>query len=119
MATSDLTEAQRPVVETVPRKRRRPGHIFAHSVIPRIILIAAAFVFITPFYWMLISAVKSNQELTHFPPTLFPSEWHWENFVDAVNYIPFGLYALNSTIITVGITIGSLLSHTVVAYDFS
>jgi multiple sugar transport system permease protein len=36
-----------------------------------------------------------------------------------VNYIPFGLYALNSLIITVGITIGAVLSNTVVAYGFS
>ena len=49
----------------------------------------------------------------------FPPQWVWQNFVDAVNYIPFGLYALNSTIITVGITIGSVLSNTVVAYGFS
>jgi multiple sugar transport system permease protein len=119
MATSDLTETQRPVAEAVPKRRRGFGHILGHSVIPRIVLIAAAFLFITPFYWMLISAVKSPQELTHFPPTLFPSEWHWENFEAAVNYIPFGLYALNSTIITVGITIGSILSNTVVAYGFS
>ena len=43
----------------------------------------------------------------------------WQNFIDAVNYIPFGLYALNSFIITVGVTIGSVLSNTVVAYGFS
>src|SRR6186997_279735 len=119
MATTDLTEAQPASAKEVAKPRRRPAHIVTHSVIPRIILIAAAFLFIVPFYWMLISAVKSPQELTKFPPTLFPAEWVWQNFVDAVNYIPFGLYALNSTIITVGITIGSILSNTVVAYGFS
>ena len=54
-----------------------------------------------------------------FPPTLVPGDWVWQNFVDAVNYIPFGLYAMNSLIITVGVTIGAVLSNTVVAYGFS
>jgi len=119
MATTDLTDAQRLAADAIPKQRRRPGHILVHSVIPRIILIAAAFLFIVPFYWMVVSAVKGTRELTKFPPTLFPGEWVWQNFVDAVNYIPFGLYALNSTIITVGITIGAILSNTVVAYGFS
>src|SRR3954470_245136 len=119
MATTDLTDAQRLAADAIPKQRRRPSHIVIHSVIPRIILIAAAFLFITPFYWMVVSAVKGTRELTNFPPTLFPSEWVWQNFVDAVNYIPFGLYALNSTIITVGITIGAILSNTLVAYGFS
>ena len=45
---------------------------------------------------MFVSALKSNQELTTFPPALVPGDWVWQNFIDAVNYIPFGLYALNS-----------------------
>src|SRR3954469_9333273 len=119
MATTDLTDSKRPVTEAIPKPRRKTGHILTHSLIPRIVLIAAAFLFIVPFYWMVVSAVKSSQELTKFPPSLFPAQWVWQNFVDAVNYIPFGLYALNSTIITVGITIGSVLSNTLVAYGFS
>ena len=40
---------------------------------------------------MIVSAVKGTRELTKFPPTLVSAEWVWQNFVDAVNYIPFGL----------------------------
>src|SRR6478609_7387853 len=101
MATSDLTESQRAVAPVVvPKRRRGLGHIFKGSVAPRVILILGAFLFIIPFYWMVVSALKSNHELTQFPPSLIPGEWVWSNFVDAVNYIPFGLYASNSVIIT-------------------
>jgi len=119
VATRDLTETARPVARVVARRRRGFGQIFTGSVLPRIILIAAAVLFIIPFYWMVVSALKSTQELTKFPPTLIPGALVWQNFVDAVNYIPFGLYTLNSLIITVGITIGAVLSNTVVAYGFS
>jgi multiple sugar transport system permease protein len=66
-----------------------------------------------------VSALKSVQEASTSPPTLIPEAWRWQNFVDAVNYIPFGLYALNSLIITIGATIGAVLSNTIVAYGFS
>jgi multiple sugar transport system permease protein len=120
MASTDLTGAQPQAVETViPKKRRSAFHILRFSVGPRIILILAATLFIVPFYWMFVTALKSNQELTHFPPTVIPGNWVWQNFIDAVNYIPFGLYTLNSVIITVGVTIGAVISNTLVAYGFS
>jgi multiple sugar transport system permease protein len=119
VATRDLTETARPFARVIPRRRRGLGQILTGSVLPRIILLAAAVLFIIPFYWMVVSALKSTQELTKFPPTLLPGALVWQNFVDAVNYIPFGLYTLNSLIITVGITIGAVLSNTVVAYGFS
>ena len=84
----------------MPKRRRRPLHILTQSIIPRIVLIAAAVLFILPFYWMVVSALKSNTESTLFPPNLVPGDWVWQIFIDAVNYIPFGLYALNSLIIT-------------------
>jgi len=119
MATTDLTGAQQAVAPAIPKKRRGPIQILRGSVGPRIVLIAAAALFIVPFYWMFVTALKSNQELTHFPPTVIPGNWVWQNFIDAVNYIPFGLYALNSVIITVGVTIGAVVSNTLVAYGFS
>src|SRR4029079_15019156 len=124
MATNEAVDAP-PVVDSPPTdvatRRRRPRirrHL-TRSVLPRVVLVAAALLFIIPFYWMFVSALKSNRELTQFPPSLVPGDWVWQNFVDAVNYIPFGLYALNSLIITIGITIGAVLSNTVVAYGFS
>ena len=120
MATTDLQAPPAAVAPAIPKRRRRsPIQVLRGSVGPRIVLVAAAVLFIVPFYWMFVTALKSNQELTHFPPTIIPGNWVWQNFVDAVNYIPFGLYALNSVIITVGVTIGAVISNTLVAYGFS
>src|SRR6476620_1242387 len=124
MATTEAVDTPQiadapPVAGATRRRRPRFGRLLTRSVLPRVVLIAAAVLFIIPFYWMLVSALKSNAELTTFPPGLIPRDWVFQNFIDAVNYIPFGLYALNSFIITVGVTIGSVLSNTVVAYGFS
>jgi multiple sugar transport system permease protein len=112
------TEAVRPIAIAAPSGPRF-RRVLTNSILPRIVLILGALVFIAPFYWMVVSALKSVQEASSFPPTLIPQAWRWQNFVDAVNYIPFGLYALNSLTITVGATIGAVLSNTLIAYGFS
>jgi multiple sugar transport system permease protein len=112
------TEATRPIAVTAPSGRRF-RHVLTGSILPRIVLIAFCLLFIAPFYWMVVSALKSVPEASTFPPTLIPQAWRWQNFVDAVNFIPFGLYAINSLTITVGATIGAVLSNTVIAYGFS
>jgi multiple sugar transport system permease protein len=85
----------------------------------RLVLIPMAIFYTLPYYWMIATALKSNQELAQSPPTLIPHSWQWSNFQDAVNYIPFNQYLLNTLIIT-GLTIlGAVISNPLVAYGFS
>jgi len=112
------TEVVRPIAATAPTGRRY-RNLLTRSVLPRVVLILFCLIFIAPFYWMVVSSLKSVQEASAFPPTLIPQAWRWQNFIDAINYIPFGLYAVNSLVITVGATIGAVLSNTVIAYGFS
>jgi multiple sugar transport system permease protein len=111
--------ATQPITRSLTRRKGWLGRLFSRSILPRVVAIAFAILFIVPFYWMLISSVKSPQEGTRVPPTLIPETWVWQNFSDAVSFIPFSLFALNSAIITLGITIGAVLSNTVIAYGFS
>ncbi len=116
MATTEMAP---PITATASPMRRRVRRVLTGSILPRIVLVLVGILFVAPFYWMVISALKPTAETVRFPPTLIPETWRWENFVDAVNYIPFALYTLNSVIIAVGFTIGSILSNTLIAYGFS
>ncbi|RMI07582.1 carbohydrate ABC transporter permease (plasmid) [Sinorhizobium meliloti] len=82
-------------------------------------LILLSALFIAPFYWTFMTAVKSTAELYRFPPVLWPSEWHWENFAAAWSKQPFGTYLSNSLIVVVLSTIGQLLSSSLVAFGFA
>jgi multiple sugar transport system permease protein len=104
----------RPASPGPPRRIRLPG-----TWGPRIGLIIAALLFLLPFYWMANSALKNIQELSAFPPTLYPHVPAWENFVRAVTYIPFGTFLTNSVILTAGVTIGAAISNPLIAYGFS
>src|SRR5690606_17389699 len=75
--------------------------------------------FSLPLYWMFISALKTPEELAQFPPTLFPHEFRWQNFVDAVTVMPFWTFFRNSAIITICVVVFSVISNFIVAYGFA
>jgi multiple sugar transport system permease protein len=85
----------------------------------RLLLIAASLFYLSPMYWMVVTAFKSDQELAEFPPTLWPQELVWKNFDLATKTFPFLPY-LGNTIFYAALTVlGSVLSNFVVAYGFS
>jgi multiple sugar transport system permease protein len=98
---------------------RISGRRIAGKVVPRIILVLMCLVYFAPFYWMLITSLKDNTQLGTFPPTFWPHPIDWHNYVDAVNYIPFLRFFLNSLILTAGATIGAVVSNSLIAYGFS
>jgi multiple sugar transport system permease protein len=76
-----------------------------------------SFVFILPFYWMIITAIKSVEELRQIPPTLIPHSFQWENFAYAVNYIPFFRFLRNSLILAASSVVGAVISNSLVSYS--
>jgi multiple sugar transport system permease protein len=89
------------------------------KVFVRAFLVCMSLIFLLPFYWMFVTALKSNIELALTPPTLIPQNWVWDNFVKAFQTIPFATYFLNSVLITVLSVIGAVLSNLIVAYGFA
>ena len=47
-------------------------------------LIVMAIIIIFPFYWMIISSLKSYEEYNRLTPTLFPEIIHFENYAHAL-----------------------------------
>lgn len=82
-------------------------------------LVFLSALFVAPFVWTLITAVKSDAELVAFPPVFWPETWHWENFAIAWAKYPFTTFLGNSVIIVVLSTIGQIVSSSLVAYGFA
>jgi multiple sugar transport system permease protein len=88
-------------------------------IVSRIFLIGMSLFYISPIYWMFVTALKSDKELANFPPTLWPKEIVWGNFEQATKTFPFLPY-LGNTIFYAALTVlGSVLSNFVIAYGFS
>ena len=92
---------------------------FVTQVIGRIALIIVSAVFLVPIFWMFTTSIKDMSEVMAYPPIWWPNPPKWSNYIDAVNYIPFGQYTLNTLIICAGNIIGVLLSCPLVAYSIS
>lgn len=80
-------------------------------------LVALAFVF--PLYWMVTTSLKTDVEIFMVPPTLFPLDPQWGNFIASTQYIPFWLYMANTLIICALTIIGTVVSCSLIAYGFA
>lgn len=83
------------------------------------LLILFSLLFLAPFYWMVITALKPPEEVVTYPPQWFPSKLNWSNFVEGWQKQPFTTYLINSTIVTLLATLGALISSSLVAYGFA
>jgi multiple sugar transport system permease protein len=117
--TSNVVRAKKSDAEAYNRRAdgtRRPWYSTAMA---RVVMIALSLLFLLPLYWMIASALKSDEELAKFPPTLIPSSWEFGNFVEAITAMPFLQFFANSAIITVSVVVLSVLSNFVIAYGFA
>lgn len=76
-------------------------------------------VFFIPFYWMILTSVKSLSETLTFPPSFFVDSIHFENFTKAMSTGPFLQYAKNSIIVTIAIIILQFLTVVPAAFAFA
>jgi multiple sugar transport system permease protein len=84
-----------------------------------VLLLIAGIVFIAPFLWMIVTSLKLNEQVFTWPPTFIPNPVCWNNYYEAMTFLPFGRYFLNSTLLCTVVVLGTLLSNTLVAYGFA
>lgn len=83
------------------------------------LLITGAIGFLIPLVWAISASLKPDYQVLSVPPQWIPDPLMWENYPEAMTYVPFGRYLLNTLWIALWATIGSLLSCTIVAYGFA
>lgn len=117
--TSNVVRAKKAGAEQYNRRADGTPRPWYSTAIARAVMIALSLLFLLPLYWMIASALKSDQELAKFPPTLIPHAPEFGNFVKAVTAMPFLQFFANSAIITVSVVVLSVLSNFVIAYGFA
>ncbi|MCM3663156.1 carbohydrate ABC transporter permease [Mesobacillus subterraneus] len=84
-----------------------------------LLLIAGSTLILIPLWWMISTSLKSPAEIAQYPPTLFPKEFNFSNYIEAWQTAPFTRWALNTLLIASLGTIGSVLVNSLVAYGFA
>ncbi len=82
-------------------------------------LLIMAIIIIFPFYWMLISSVKSLSEYRLSVPTLFPREILLSNYVEAFNQANLGRLFMNTLYVGLVSTLLSLVITVLSAFAFA
>lgn len=89
------------------------------TLIQYVLAIIVMLVVMFPLYWMLISSVKSQEEILLLEPTLWPREFHFENYINVFQRANFGKYYYNTIVMTAGLLISQIITGIFAAYGFS
>ncbi len=74
------------------------------------------FYLLFPFYWAIVSSLKSSNQLFATPITYFPPTPQWANYQTIFTTQPFGRFLLNSFLVAGGTTLLSLFIGLFAAY---
>ncbi|MFL5758586.1 MAG: carbohydrate ABC transporter permease [Thermomicrobiales bacterium] len=110
--------SSQPISERKPfLGQRRLRYLHRFFVYAMLLILSVAFVL--PFLWMVSTSLKEQNEVFTYPPSFFPSSFHWRNYVDGWRVLPFTTFLRNSLIVTCANVVGNLISCTLVAYGFA
>ncbi len=83
------------------------------------LLIAVSIAVIFPLYNALVISLVSDADVSQYPPPLYPTSIHLENFPRALTLAPLPRYLLNSIVQSSIVTFGQLLLAGLAAYAFA
>ena len=115
-ASAITTMVERDMAKT--GKKQRVVKVLVKIALYTFLLIMAVIV-LFPFYWMLISSVKSLAEYNLSVPTFFPREFHFENYIEGFKTAQLGRLFLNTVYVGVVSTALSLVITVISAFAFA
>ncbi|MFT4416473.1 carbohydrate ABC transporter permease [Fredinandcohnia humi] len=98
------------------KPKRKVSKVLKQSFFPHIGLALVGILFLAPFAWLVITSLKSIDEIFAIPTVWWPEKLNWANYSGAVETIPFVRYTWNTIVICFFSVLGQLISAPLVAY---
>ena len=122
---AEKTEVASPVLTTMAE--RDMAKVTAKQKVVKVLVKVAIYAFLLtmavivlfPFYWMLISSVKSLEEYNLAAPTLFPQEFHFDNYTKGFEIAQLDVLFLNTVYVGIVSTVLSLVITVISAFAFA
>ena len=114
--TLSITESSKTVDQI--KAGEKVAHVFL-TIFTYAFILALALLVIFPFYWMIITSLKTYNEITAETQTFFPSVVMWSNYVYVFQHFNFFVYMKNTIIVAIISTIGTLLTTVFAAFAFA
>ena len=100
------------------KRTEKVSHIIV-SIFTYLFIFALALIVVFPFYWMIITSLKQNLEIRASQQTFFPNVVMWANYVHVLEVFDFGQYMLNTIVVAIFSTAGTLLTTIFGAFAFA
>ncbi|MFE6691516.1 carbohydrate ABC transporter permease [Streptomyces sp. NPDC057743] len=86
-----------------------------------VLLVALALLFLVPFYLLVRNGLASESDITAPDWTFFPRTWHWSNLTEvfADPDLPLARSLLNSAVIAVSTTVGTVVLASMAGYGLA
>ena len=91
----------------------------AYKTLTYAFLLIMALIVLFPFYWMIISSLKTLEEYRLAVPTFWPKQIKWTNYIDAFNTANLGSLFLHTMYVGVVSTVLSLVITVLSAFAFA
>jgi multiple sugar transport system permease protein len=96
-------------------EKRKPSIRVLYAAMYLVTAVLALIMFY-PFFWVLAGALKEAKEIYAVPPSLFPDQPRWGNFLTAWNAYELGRTMLNTLWVFAGFLVSKLLVIVLAAY---
>lgn len=107
--------ARRTAQRNSPRERRERNV----NLVIYVVLTGLVIALMVPFFWMVSSSLKQDNQVFSVPIQWIPEEFVWTNYRDIWTRIPMMGYLQNSLYLAVIITALQVLTGSLAAYGFS
>jgi len=84
-----------------------------------VLLIFLAIVFLSPLLWLILSSLKTQQEMVTFPPAFFPKIFQFGNYLLALTKIDYFRFLLNTIEVCLIYTLPGIISASIFGYAFA
>jgi multiple sugar transport system permease protein len=99
----------------LPKRRGSPvGRILGYLA-----LAVASVAVLLPFYWMVVSSLKTNNEVFTIPVTWLPATPQWHNYVDIWTRSDMTTWLGNTVLLSVVVTLLQVFTGSFAAYGFA
>ena len=100
-------------------KKFASNEIAVKRIVSQLGITLCAVVFMIPFFTMLTTSLKPDNEIMRLPFSLFGSRLAFENYYRAWTFFPFGRFLINSVFVGISTTLMAVLTSSLAAYAFS
>ena len=116
-----MLSADLATTTTSRRKRSRSLSYprLIRSLVVHALLIGLSAAFVIPFFWMLSSSLKTDEQLFKFPIEWIPDPITFRHYEYGLTFVPFARYVGNTLLIAGISVVGTVFSCALVAYSLA